>query len=104
MGELINFEEYLTAKQAGVSVHELRAARQVAEEMLAELTPEQLAGEYYDVDLDDEDWPLGYSFILKEDAVNPLHQNCGHETWKVIEKDYQIQCTSCKLNAWSAPW
>jgi hypothetical protein len=104
MGEIINFEEYLTAKQAGVSVNEIRAARKVAEEIyMRELTPEQLAGEYFDID-EDEDWPPGYSFILKEDIINPIHQNCGHEEWEVIEKDYQIRCVSCKLNAWSAPW
>ena len=40
MGEVFNFEEYLTAKKAGVSIQALRSARQVAEEMIKEFTPE----------------------------------------------------------------
>lgn len=106
MGEVFNFEEYLTAKKTGISIEALRSARKVAEEMIKEFTPEELAGEYYHYDMDpeDEDWPPGYPFILKEDSLKPEHQMCKHFEWEVMEEDYQVRCTSCNLNAWSAPW
>ena len=106
MGEVYDFMEYLEAKQSGLTVHELRAAKQLIENTLEEsYLPEALTPESYtEYEMGDDSWPEAYPYILSEDLDKPKVRLCEHDEWIILELDYQAQCKRCKLNAWSAPW
>jgi hypothetical protein len=106
MGEVINFGDYLAAKQANMTVGQLRGSRELMDELLSELTPEQLASDYilYVPESVDDVWPREYLYIMPEDLGNPGCSECQHLNWEVVEDGYQARCKDCKLNAWSAPW
>lgn len=99
MGEIIDFEEYLTAKKFGVPVTELRAHREAAQKLIDEMVNDDIDDEYLQAI---DNLPEGYSYILKEDFDK--YDSCDHTKWIVVEEDYQAVCRTCKLSAWSAPW
>lgn len=100
MGELINLEEYRTAKQAGVTVEVLRRDRETARRILEELET-GIEREYVQA-TENDNVLKGYEYILQEDVSH--HLFCSHDSWSVVEEGYQAMCDICGLNAWSAPW
>jgi predicted component of type VI protein secretion system len=102
VGELINFEEYRSAKQLGIPVKQLREERRMAAEVIASMLQEGVEDEYVHA-LDYRVRP-GYEYILAEDLDADAYRDCKHNKWGVIEENYQAQCLSCGIMAWSAPW
>lgn len=101
MGEVIEFEPYRLAKQQGISVEEFRSKSKLLNSLLAEIT-EDIESEYISVTNTNKAWPEGYTFVLKQD-IDVLY-DCDHESWSIVEEDFQAICNECDMSAWSAPW